>query len=76
MALAELAFDTSSELIGRPEMRKEPAKNGNEMDWTSGWRWVLKVYDNWTGLGKQVKRAMNKRARRRAKMDVRKQVEE
>lgn len=49
---------------------REPAISGDEQDWVSGWRHVLKVFDNWTGLGKQVKRKMNKRARRRTKREL------
>lgn len=53
-------------------MRKEPAVNGDEQDWVSHRaRRLLCVFSNWTGLGKKVKRAMNKRARRRAKVEVR-----
>ncbi len=48
-------------------MNREPAKSGDEQDWVSGWRRVLCVFRNHTGLGKAVKRAMNKRARRRAR---------
>lgn len=51
-------------------MRKEPAKSGDEHDWTSGWRKVLCVFKNRTGLGKRVKRALNKRARRRANKEI------
>jgi hypothetical protein len=47
--------------------KREPAINGDEQDWTSRWRRVLCVFANNTGLGKKVKRAMNKRERRRAK---------
>lgn len=51
-------------------MRKEPAINGDEQDWTSKWRRLLGIFSNTTGLGKRVKRAMNKRARRRAKQEI------
>jgi hypothetical protein len=52
-------------------MTKEPAKSGDEHDWTSRrMRQLLCVFSNWTGLGKKVKRRMNKRARRRAKEKV------
>jgi len=51
-------------------MRKEPAQNGDEHDWTSGWRRLLCVFDNHTGLGKKVKRAMNKRSRKKAKHNI------
>jgi len=56
-------------------MRKEPAKNGNEHDWTTKWRHMLCVFSNNTGLGKRVKRAMNKRARKRAKLETSKEAE-
>jgi hypothetical protein len=46
--------------------KREPAINGDEQDWTSRWRRVLCVFANNTGLGKKVKRKMNKRERRRA----------
>lgn len=54
--------------------RREPAISGNEHDWTSRWRHVLKVFNNFTGLGKKVKRKMNKRERRRAKTQWRDQL--
>ena len=55
-------------------MRKDhiPAINGDEHDWTTIWRKVLCVFKNHTGLGKKVKRAMNKRARKKAKLDIEK----
>jgi hypothetical protein len=49
---------------------REPTINGDEHDWTTGWRRLLCVFDNRTGLGKRVKRAINKRARRRAKREL------
>lgn len=50
-------------------MRKDriPTINGDEHDWCSGWRRMLCVFANNTGLGKKVKKAMNKRTRRNAK---------
>jgi len=51
-------------------MRREPAKSGDEQDWTTGWRRLLCVFKNRTGLGKKVKRAINKRARRKAKREA------
>lgn len=45
---------------------KERPINGNEQDWCSRrWRRVLCVFHNITGLGRAVKRAMNKRFRKR-----------
>jgi hypothetical protein len=56
--------------VEQDEMKKEPAKNGDEQDWCSrGWRRFLCVFHNNTGLGKAVKRRMNKRARQREKME-------
>lgn len=55
-------------------MRKEPPVNGDEADWCcKRWRWVLCAFKNTTGLGKKVKRAMNKRARRRSRTEIREQ---
>jgi hypothetical protein len=52
-------------------MSKERPINGDEEDWCSRrWRRLLRVFDNRTGLGKAVKRAMNRRARRKAKLDL------
>ncbi len=51
-------------------MKKEPAKSGDEHDWTTGWRRLLKVFSNRTGLGRRVKRAMNKRTRKRVKLEI------
>jgi hypothetical protein len=48
-------------------VKREPTINGNEHDWTTRWRSLLAVFHNRTGLGKAVKRAINKRARRRGK---------
>lgn len=46
--------------------------NGDEMDWCSkNARRLLKVFDNWTGIGKKVKRAMNKRARQKVNRKIR-----
>ena len=50
---------------------KEKAINGDEQDWISKrWRHLLCVFKNITGLGKTVKRRMNKRSRRRIKLDL------
>ncbi len=55
-------------------MRKEKAITGDEIDWISkSWRRVLCVFKNRTGLGKKVKRAMNKRARRRIRQELKEQ---
>jgi hypothetical protein len=43
-----------------------PAINGYEMDYLY-WKHVLKLFRNWTGLGKKVKRTMAKRARQQGK---------
>jgi len=53
-------------------MRKDriPTINGDEQDWTTRWRKFLCVFNNHTGLGKKVKRAINKRARKLAKKDI------
>lgn len=52
--------------------RKERPKNGNEQDWCSRyWRRLLCVFSNHTGLGRAVKRAMNKRFRKRARQTLR-----
>ncbi len=53
-------------------MNREPAIDGDEHDWTTCWRGVLKVFKNNTGLGRKVKRAMAKRSRRRAKREIEK----
>ena len=57
-------------------MRREPAINGDEHDWTTSWRRVLVLFRNGTGLGKRVKRAMAKRARRRAKREIEAELNE
>ena len=52
-------------------MRREPARSGDEQDWISRrWRRLLCVFSNNTGLGRSVKRAINKRARRRARDEL------
>ena len=52
-------------------MRREPTKGLNERDWISKrWRRILCSFHNRTGLGKRVKRAINKRARHRAKREI------
>ncbi len=52
-------------------MNREPAINHDEQDWIyRPWRHVMCVFKNRTGLGKRVKRAINKRARRRAKREI------
>ena len=53
-------------------MRKDriPTINGDERDWTTSFRRLLCVFSNRTGLGKKVKRAMNKRARQKGKKDA------
>ena len=49
-----------------------PLITGDEYDWTSkNWRRLLCVFKNRTGLGKKVKHALNKRARRKAREDIR-----
>ena len=49
-------------------MRKEPAESGDELDWVTKWRHILK-YMGKPGVGKRIKRQMNRRARRRAKKE-------
>lgn len=51
-------------------MRKTSAINGDEHDWTTGWRRWLCVFRNNTGIGKRIKRAMNKRCRRAGKREA------
>jgi len=51
-------------------MTKTPTINGNENDWTSCWRKALCVFKNNSGLGKKVKRAMNKRERQQTKNEI------
>lgn len=46
-------------------------KNGDESDWCTGWRKLLCVFKNTTGLGKFVKRRMNKRFRKEWKIGLR-----
>ena len=49
-----------------------PKISGDEHDWTSkNWRRVLCVFSNRTGLGKKVKHALNRRARRKAREEIR-----
>jgi hypothetical protein len=52
--------------------RKEriPLADGDEQDYFSGWRRVLSVFYNNTGLGKKMKRKYNKRARKEAKSEL------
>ena len=51
-----------------------PAKSGDEQDWISRrWRRMLCVFHNRTGLGKKIKRAMNKRVRHAWKQDIEKE---
>ncbi len=55
-------------------MRRDRIKliSGDEFDWTAKrWRRLLCVFDNTTGLGKKVKRAINQRARRKAREELR-----
>ncbi len=55
-------------------MRKDRIKliTGDEFDWTSrGWRRLLCVFKNHTGLGKKVKHAINGRARREERKRLR-----
>lgn len=44
-----------------------PLADGDEQDYFSGWRRLLCVFYNNTGLGKKMKRKYNKRARKEAK---------
>lgn len=50
-------------------MNKEPPRTGAEHDWTSRWRRIL-CYCARAGVGKSIKRGMNKRARQRAKREL------
>ena len=51
--------------------KKEPTITGAENDWVSKrWRRLLCVFQNTSGLGKQVKRAINRRSRRRSKQHL------
>jgi len=55
-------------------MRKDriPLITGDEYDWVSkNWRRLLCVFKNQTGLGKKVKRAINQRARRKIRKELR-----
>lgn len=46
-------------------------KSNDEYDWVSRkWRYSLCVFKNTTGLGKKVKRALNKRARVKCKKEL------
>ena len=58
-------------------MRKDhvPAISGDEHDWVTGWRKLLCVFKNTTGLGKKVKRAMNKRTRQKVKQEIKNKME-
>ena len=51
-------------------MKKEPAKAGDEYDWVTSIRRHLCVFHNNTGLGKKIKRAMNKRFRKKGKQEL------
>lgn len=50
-------------------MRKEPTKSGDEVDWCSKWRHIF-TYCSRAGVGKNIKRQMNKRCRRRGKREA------
>lgn len=56
-------------------MRKEPAIDGDEHDWTTKWRKLLKYCER-PGVGKRVKRKMNRRARRKARAEIQKHLDE
>jgi len=51
-------------------VKKEPAKAGDEYDWVTSIRRHLCVFHNNTGLGKKIKRAMNKRFRKKGKQEL------
>lgn len=54
-------------------LRKDrvPLQTGDEYDWVSKrWRRLLCVFKNRTGLGKKVKQALSRRARRRARQRI------
>ena len=52
--------------------RKPQPTSGDEYDWViRAWRRSLCVFHNNTGLGRAVKRAMNKRFRRNARQQIR-----
>lgn len=60
-------------------MRKDhiPLINGDEYDWVSRkWRKLLCVFSNTTGLGKKVKRAINRRGRRMNKQELSEEAKE
>jgi hypothetical protein len=49
-----------------------PLKGGDECDWVSkNWRRLLCVFHNHTGLGKKIKRRLNKRARHKNRQEMR-----
>lgn len=51
---------------------KQKLKNGSEYDWVSkSWRKVLCYLQNHTGVGKKIKRQMNKRIRQEGKNESR-----
>ncbi len=57
-------------------MRRDrtPLITGDEYDWTSrNWRRLLCVFRNTTGLGKKVKRAINRRTRRKVRQEIEKE---
>lgn len=53
-------------------MRKDriPLITGDEYDWVGKWRRILCVFKNTTGLGKKVKHAINRRARRKIRREI------
>jgi len=52
-------------------VRKELPNSGDEADWCSRWwRHALAVFRHHSGLGRAVKRRMNKRFRRRARREI------
>jgi hypothetical protein len=51
--------------------RTEPMKCGDELDAFTGWRRLLCVFYNNTGIAKYCKTAYNKRVRRKAKEELR-----
>ena len=59
-----------------PDMRnREPAIDGDEQDWTSPNRLTHK-YTHRPGVGRFVKRKMNRRSRRRASLEIRRDLTE
>uniref|UniRef100_A0A6M3Y0D0 Uncharacterized protein n=1 Tax=viral metagenome TaxID=1070528 RepID=A0A6M3Y0D0_9ZZZZ len=54
---------------------KELAKNGDEIDVVTGWKRVLCVFHNCTGLAKAAKRRMNRRQRHRVRQQLRCEME-